>query len=152
MSHTRLRIAVFALVLTSFAGCERPSVGEGVRPAGLQQPATPNLPMTSSAPGTAGETASDTWFGFSRYPGARKLCEQAVDGFSNGKPSGGVWMSFASREEPATIAAFYGASATGDGSFKAGGLRIHPLRANYPSCGVEPRPGEKTVIVVAKFY
>lgn len=66
-------------------------------------------------------------------------------------------MSFASREASAAIAAFYGASAREEGGFELrqpGGriLAIHSSGAKFPSCAEQPRPDEKTVIVVSHFY
>lgn len=147
MHGARLHIVVFALVLASFAGCERPSGGEGTRAVEAGTPATATL-----------EPASDAWLGFRPYPAARQLCQQFVDGFSgDGRPAGGQWMSFASRDAAATVAAFYDASASEGRGFEVrqpGGriLSIHGVAADYPSCAEKPRSGEKTVIVVSQFY
>lgn len=132
MPDAWLRIVLFALVLASFGGCDRPSVGEGTR----------------------------SWLGFPKYPGARFFCEEMVDYFSDGKPSGGELTFFASREEAGTIATFYGASATADGGFEVWQpngrygriLSIHPIAAKHPPCAEKLRPGENTVIVVDYFY
>lgn len=134
MTDAWLRIVLFALVLASFGGCERPSVGEG------------------TTPGTG--PASDEWMGFRQYPGARHLCSGSASAFSNGRPAGLSWSSFASREAPAKVAAFYGATATADRDFtvnQPGGrsLSVHPSAATYPSCAEQPRSGEATVIVIA---
>jgi len=160
MTDAWLRIVLFALVLASFGGCERPSAGEGTRPVDAEL-TPPGVPVpTPPQPAPDEETtprlgpASDAWLGFPQYPGARQLCAESVYGFSNGKPSGLTWRSFASREAAATIAAFYGASATADGSFEVSqpegrSLSIHPIAAKYPSCAEKARSGEATVIVIA---
>ena len=133
------RAVLVAVVLAGLQGCQRPPAGHEIRPADA---------------GSAAEAGD--WLGFRPYPGARHLCTQFVDGFSNGKPSGGQWMSFASGESAASIATFYDAPATGDGGFEVNQgnrhLSVHPTGAKYPSCEVAPRSGEQTVIVVSQFY
>ena len=140
MFQNRSRVVPLALLVAWFGGCQRPSVGSG-------SAATAQL-----------EPASDQWLGFRPYPGARTLCHMFVDGFAEGgKPAGGQWLSVATRDAAAVVAAAYGASASADGTFELRHpenriLSIHRADGEYPSCEKKPRTGETTVVVVSHFY
>lgn len=99
---------------------------------------------------------------FAPYPGARKLCEQSVDGFSCGQRMGFTWAAFASTDDPEKVGAFYARNTSGATVEKSehGLTQLrgpgHTLlsvmiaaRGGYPTCGVKPASTDLTVIIVS---
>jgi hypothetical protein len=150
----------FGLFFTSLVACtsgeKRPTVTEE-RVSKMQGESAKEEKMQDES------AKEEKWFGFTPYPGARKLCEQAVDGWSSTGPVGFVWRSYATRDATAQVIAFY-AKAEGRNAEVEGKslivrrgqkkvervLSVHAASAtDYPSCDSKPRPGEKTVIIVS---
>ena len=103
----------------------------------------------------------NSWLGFAPYPGARDLCEQWVMGSSQERKVEIHWREFATRDEPARVAAFYtgkdhaAAEKGSDGSItlRHGDdpvLSIYAVSGHYPTGDQKPRADEKTVILVSE--
>ena len=93
------------------------------------------------------------WLGFVRYPGARLLCSGRAYGVGGEEIH---WWSYATRDEPASVAGFYrlDPSRPGDAQLKGPGetaLAVHPAAPpDYPSCDTTPAASERTVILVSR--
>ncbi|MEK7406480.1 MAG: hypothetical protein AAB225_15365 [Acidobacteriota bacterium] len=94
---------------------------------------------------------------FAPYPNARYLCRQYVDPISGG--GGFSWSAYATPDPPEKVTDFYvrkegkenvemgqqGPRVRRGNSF----LAVHSASAKgYPSCGVDPGPDDRTVIIV----
>jgi hypothetical protein len=103
----------------------------------------------------------NSWLGFARCPRARDLCEQWVLGSSQERRVEIHWREFATRDEPARVAAFYArkdhaaAEKNDDGSITLRHgedrvLSIYAASGHYPTCERKARADEKTVILVSE--
>lgn len=122
-------------------------------------PAAPPPGASSSAPPTA---AGARWLAFDAYPGARPLCNEHLTGApsANGPGMHLSWQSYATRDDLATVSAFYREHHAGfiesakdapltlaaDADTK---LSLHAL-GEHPTCSVPPTVSEKTIIVVSR--
>jgi hypothetical protein len=98
---------------------------------------------------------------FPAYPGASKLCSGSVLGSAEGRRVEIAYSSYATKDAPAAVVAFYArerklpvASGTetldlpsADGKKH---LSIQPATASYPDCGTKPGPEAKTVLSVSE--
>lgn len=123
-------------------------------------------PVPNPAPSTNQEAAnSGSWFAFSTYPGARRLCWEHVRG-AGPRPIEIEWHLYATSDAVAKVLAHYereahakpvrDAARGGVGlSSKADArdmMSIFPIdkRGNYPGCSTEPQAGDKTLILVSR--
>jgi len=103
---------------------------------------------------TSGGAEGD-WLGFVAYPHARLLCAERVYGVGGEEIH---WWSYATRDEPVEVAAFYRLAPLGPGGsgaeLKGPGdtdLAVHPAAPpDYPSCDTTPTASERTVILVSR--
>lgn len=97
--------------------------------------------------------AEGEWLGFVRYPDARPLCSGRVYGVGGEEIH---WWSYATRDEPTSVAGFYrlDPSAPGSAELKGPGetaLAVHPAAPpDYPSCDKTPAASDRTVILVSR--
>ena len=100
-------------------------------------------------------TAEGDWLGFVAYPHARLLCAERVYGVGGEEIH---WWSYATRDDLATVAAFYRLAPLGPGGSGAelkgpgdADLAVHPAAPpDYPSCDTTPTASERTVILVSR--
>ena len=107
--------------------------------------------------------SEERWAGlFAPYHGARKLCEQSVEGTAGNEPAGFTWTAFASTDAPEKVSAFYAknTSAANVEKSKHGLTQLRgpkdqllsvmvAAREGYPTCGVKPAATDRTVIIVS---
>jgi hypothetical protein len=104
--------------------------------------------------------APGDWMGFAPYPGTRELCQQRVYGESQGRRVEIHWRSFATRDSPTDVIAFYArregrkAERSGDTLEVHHGadhnLSVYPAsKTDIPSCDSRPNSEERTVILVS---
>ena len=93
---------------------------------------------------------------FSAYPGARELCSQHV----TGNTMHILWRAYAAVDATKDVIAFYVQAEPKENielsenslTVRRGDkvLSVHAASAtDYPRCGVDPRPGERTVLIVS---
>ena len=105
-------------------------------------------------------TSSGDWLGFTAYPGARQLCNEFTLGFTHdNKPMEIHWVTFATRDAPEDVIAFYSKRESGKLEVEGKsatlnrGNPVHAVlsinaasAAHYHTCAGQPLPEEKTVI------
>lgn len=115
---------------------------------------------------TAAETEPPTsadWLGFTPYAGARALCNEFVQGFSNGKPMEIHWATFATHDATEDVIALYSKYEKGSLEKEGNSLTVRrgsPVEAvlsvdsssgkKYHTCINQPRPDEQTIIEVSQ--
>ena len=118
------------------------------------------VPSTNQAAANSG-----SWFAFSTYPGARRLCWEHVRG-AGPRPMEIEWHLYATSDPMPKVLAHYeheadakpvpdaarggvGLSSKADGRDR---MSIFPIdkRGNYPSCNTEPQAGDQTLILVSR--
>jgi len=94
---------------------------------------------------------------FSAYPGARELCSQHV----TGNTMHILWRAYVTVDATKDVIAFY-VQAEGKEHVELSEnsltvrrgdkvLSVHAASArDYPRCGADPRPGERTVLIVSQ--
>ena len=102
------------------------------------------------------------WFGFEAYPGARELCSQVIRGQAGEEI---LWHSYATKDKPSQVAAFYVKANDGlkekraeveragdEVKLRRGDdvLSVQPSGSNHPQCGRKPDAAEATVIIVSR--
>jgi hypothetical protein len=114
------------------------------------------------APGASDSAETERWLGaFVPFPGARRLCTQQVLGQSEGRRMEIHFTLYATRREPREAARFYALAHGLDWkpeeqaiTVKAGDgrkvLAVQRASEPHPECGVEPKPEDRTVIVVSE--
>lgn len=123
-------------------------------------------PVPKPAPPTSQAAAnSGSWFAFSTYPGARRLCWEHVRG-AGPRPMEIEWHLYATSDAMPKVLAHYereadakpvpdaarggvGLSSRADARDK---MTIFPVdkRGNYPGCSTEPQAGDQTLILVSR--
>jgi hypothetical protein len=94
---------------------------------------------------------------FARYPDVRELCNQHI----TGNTMHIVWQSYASKDPPAKVMAFYKekhpeiVESQSDTEMKLRGpsdklLSVYAVPGKFPTCDVAPAADEKTIIVVSQ--
>jgi hypothetical protein len=121
---------------------------------------TVGTPPSSSQPVSLLPASGGWQDAFAPYPGARKLCQENILGFSDGQQTEIFWQSYAIHDPKEKVVAFYEASANGKGIDRAHGfmlraegnrvLSVHASTESYPSCSEKPRAEELTVVIVSR--
>lgn len=108
--------------------------------------------------GVEAESASNgEWLGFTPYPAARQLCNQYTLGSTNdNKPMEIHGVTFATRDAPEDVIAFYSKGESGNAEVEGKSITIrrgNPVEsvlsaqaasaAHFHTCADQPRPEEK---------
>jgi hypothetical protein len=107
-----------------------------------------------------GADSSEKWMGFVAYPGARELCNEVVLGQSEKGRSEIHWRSFASRDAPAGVVAFYAKREGKNAQRSSDSIEVRrgadqilsvysASKTGVPSCASKPNSEEKTIIMVS---
>jgi hypothetical protein len=107
-----------------------------------------------------GADSSEKWLGFAAYPGARELCNEVVLGQSEKGRVEIHWRSFASRDAPADVIAFYARREGNNAQRSSDSIEVRhgsdqilavysASKTGVPSCASKPNSEEKTIIMVS---
>jgi hypothetical protein len=107
-----------------------------------------------------GADSSEKWMGFAAYPGARELCNEVVLGQSEKGRAEIHWRSFASRDAPAGVVAFYAKREGKNAQRSSDSIEVRrgadqilsvysASKTGVPSCASKPNSEEKTIIMVS---